>query len=194
MLLSGIIIGVLGIEKDPGEFTVLDVCYPGIPPQASKTTSMDTDKSPLVAIVSGLRLGSQVANDALTRRMFIDFIAGRQGGSPDQSMASRITRLVIAGNCMSPPVAHVDDKKPKRFGQDQATFSSLPSTDFDNFLVELSNYVEIDILPGPDDPAGTLLPQQPFPKAMFKRAYDNFEQETIVCHTNPTWFSIDETR
>ncbi|TIA83654.1 hypothetical protein E3P98_00654 [Wallemia ichthyophaga] len=192
-LVTGIIIGVLGIEKDPGEFTVLDVCYPGIPPQATNITSMDSDKSPLVAVVSGLRLGSQGANDALTRRMLIDFITGQQGGSTDQSLSSRITRLVIAGNCMSPPIAD-EDKKPKRFGKDRATYSSLPSTDFDRFLVELSNYVDIDILPGPDDPAGTLLPQQPFPKAMFKGAHDNFEQGSVVCHTNPTWFSIDETR
>ncbi|TIB81330.1 hypothetical protein E3Q22_01092 [Wallemia mellicola] len=193
-LVTGVIIGVLGIEKDPGEFTVIDICYPGIPPQPSKVSSMDSDKSPLVALVSGLKIGSQNADDALSRQMLIDFLSGQHGGPSEQKLSSRITRLVIAGNCMSSPVAHVDDKKPKRFGQDQATFTSLPSKDFDNFLIELSDHVEVDILPGSVDPAGTLLPQQPFPKAMFKGAFNSFEQGAINCHTNPTWFSVDDTR
>lgn len=48
----------------------------------------------------------------------------------------------------------------------------------------------VTILPGESDPTGTLLPQQPLPRAMFGtvKGYDNFE-----CVTNPMWMSAGST-
>ena len=45
----------------------------------------------------------------------------------------------------------------------------------------------VHILPGASDPAGTLLPQQPFPRAMFRgaSAYASF-----ACETNPAYIRV----
>jgi len=47
----------------------------------------------------------------------------------------------------------------------------------------------VHILPGEPDPAGTILPQQPFPKGMFGAvgAYDS-----LSCETNPAWLKVKE--
>lgn len=183
-IITGIIIGVLGIEKDAGEFTVLDICYPGIPSQIN-TDRMNEDyqQTPLVACISGLQLGSQDKQDELCRTLLINYL----------SSETRINRLIICGNCMSSPVEFKDDKKPRKFGQDQTQYSSLPATDFDSFLMSVSKYVDVEILPGPNDPAGTLLPQQSFPKAMFINTFRN-SNDNVRCHTNPTWFSVDNSK
>ena len=45
----------------------------------------------------------------------------------------------------------------------------------------------IHILPGESDPAGTIMPQQPFPRAMFGEAA---RYPTFICETNPTYLTI----
>jgi DNA polymerase delta subunit 2 len=45
----------------------------------------------------------------------------------------------------------------------------------------------VHILPGVSDPAGVILPQQPFPPAMFG---DAARYSTFSCETNPTYLSL----
>jgi len=45
----------------------------------------------------------------------------------------------------------------------------------------------IHILPGESDPTGTIMPQQPFPRAMFG---DAAQYSTFNCETNPTYLTI----
>ena len=45
----------------------------------------------------------------------------------------------------------------------------------------------VHILPGESDPSGTILPQQPFPRAMFGNVAS---YETFTCETNPTSLQI----
>lgn len=45
----------------------------------------------------------------------------------------------------------------------------------------------IHILPGETDPSGTIMPQQPFPRAMFG---DAARFQSFNCETNPTYLSI----
>jgi len=45
----------------------------------------------------------------------------------------------------------------------------------------------IHILPGESDPAGTIMPQQPFPRAMFG---DASRYSTFICETNPKYLTL----
>lgn len=45
----------------------------------------------------------------------------------------------------------------------------------------------IHLLPGELDPSGTIMPQQPFPRAMFG---DTSRFPTFICETNPTYLNI----
>jgi DNA polymerase delta subunit 2 len=42
-LVTGVIVGVLGAETSSGDFEVVDLCFPGMAPQASEDDSMDID-------------------------------------------------------------------------------------------------------------------------------------------------------
>ena len=42
-LVTGVIMGVLGAETSSGDFEVIDMCFPGMAPQAGEDERMDTD-------------------------------------------------------------------------------------------------------------------------------------------------------
>lgn len=54
----------------------------------------------------------------------------------------------------------------------------------------VSTSLPINLIPGPDDPAGVLLPQQPMPKVMF----GGKKMEGLECVTNPTWLEVGGRR
>jgi DNA polymerase delta subunit 2 len=42
-LVTGVIVGVLGAETSNGDFEAVDLCFPGLAPQASEDDEMDID-------------------------------------------------------------------------------------------------------------------------------------------------------
>lgn len=42
-LVTGVIVGVLGAETSSGDFEAVDLCFPGLAPQASEDDRMDVD-------------------------------------------------------------------------------------------------------------------------------------------------------
>ncbi|KAH9934898.1 DNA polymerase alpha/epsilon subunit B-domain-containing protein [Fomitopsis serialis] len=207
-LVTGVIVGVLGIETNGGEFEIVDVCYAGMAPQPSKglewakqkqkDSTMDVDGAlgegqgdEWVALVSGLEIGAPSPADAQIQ-MLIEYLSGEAGGPDDQAICSRISRLVIAGNSFSHSVSasgggNEDEKEKRRYGHDPANFSHHPTLTLSAHLLDIARSMPVHILPGASDPAGTLLPQQPFPRAMFRgaSAYASFS-----CETNPTYIRV----
>ena len=132
-LVTGVIIGALGIETNNGDFEVVDVCFAGMPPQNTATEaesstaeeSMDVDDPPCfgssdqdewIGLISGLEVGSESASDAQLQ-MLTEYLTGEACGPDDQQGSSRISRLIIAGNSLAPVVITEDlDKKPVREG------------------------------------------------------------------------------
>jgi len=160
-----------------------------------------------LAVVSGLSIGTESQADAQIQ-VLVEYLSGEVGGHDDQTIASQITRLIIAGNSLS--LANIengteeDEKKPVshhyRIGcvpniRMQKKSSIMTPSDLSphpNFMLsahlhDLSSALPVHILPGPDDPSGAILPQQPFPRAMFSGA-TNFE--TFHRETNPVWLRL----
>jgi DNA polymerase delta subunit 2 len=54
-------------------------------------------------------------------------------------------------------------------------------------LDDISQVMPVHILPGENDPAGTLLPQQPFPRAMFGEISN---LASLHCETNPSYLRV----
>jgi len=54
-------------------------------------------------------------------------------------------------------------------------------------LQDIASVMPVHILPGGSDPAGVILPQQPFPPAMFGNAA---RYSTFSCETNPTYLAV----
>lgn len=119
-LVTGVVIGALGVETPNGEFEVVDLCYPGLAPQSSEDEDMmDLDGADeWIAVVSGLSIGSPSSPD-VSLQMLVEYLTGEEGGIEDQVTAARISRLVIAGNSLAAvvipikgePTAEGDEKK-----------------------------------------------------------------------------------
>ncbi|KAI0818851.1 DNA polymerase alpha/epsilon subunit B-domain-containing protein [Irpex lacteus] len=206
-LVTGIIIGALGIETNAGDFEVVDICFPGMAPHPSGPSkslsiqhgngdvSMDIDSShpaedEWVALVSGLDVGAPSYADGQLQ-LLVEYLTGEAGGLEEQLGASRISRLIIAGNSLATVMTQAEetqtDRKSRRYGQETSTFSPHPIRNLSAYLTDIARSMPIHLLPGPTDPTGTLLPQQPLPRAMFGGAAG---YKSFTCETNPTYLCL----
>ncbi|KAJ4488230.1 DNA polymerase alpha/epsilon subunit B-domain-containing protein [Lentinula aciculospora] len=208
-VVTGLIIGVLGMETPDGKFEVADVCYAGLAPQSSSKVTeesegtMEVDSAcpdaedlltdEWIGVVSGLNIGAPSPSDGQVQ-LLVEYLTGEEGGTNDRISASRISRLIIVGNSMAPMLVtgkgEADaegDRSSRKFGYDGTTFSSHPVDTLSGYLLDIGRVMPIHILPGETDPSGTILPQQPFPRAMFGTV-STFS--TFTCETNPTYLSL----
>ncbi|KAF8061475.1 DNA polymerase alpha/epsilon subunit B-domain-containing protein [Lyophyllum atratum] len=208
-LVTGVIVAALGAETPNGDFEVVDLCYPGMAPQTSsedaepleeKENGMDVDDpqssaDEWIAVVSGLDIGSTSSCDAQIQ-MLVEYLTGEEGGMTEQISATQISRLIIAGNSLSPLAPNgkgesADPEQPqrksKRYGYDVTTFSPHPVLSLSDHLLDIAGALPIHILPGESDPSGMIMPQQAFPKAMFGAVA---KLPTFSCETNPTYLRV----
>ncbi|KAJ7046545.1 DNA polymerase alpha/epsilon subunit B-domain-containing protein [Mycena alexandri] len=201
-LVTGVIIAALGIETPTGEFEVVDICYAEMAPQPKQEVEaqakMDVDAEPQtdswIALLSGLDIGSASPADAQIQ-MLVEYLTGEEGGPKEQVSAAQISRLIIAGDSLAPIVISAksdsfeekDGKKGRRYGYDATSFSPHPTLSLSAHLLDIARTMPVHLLPGETDPSGVIIPQQPFPRAMFGAVstYGSFS-----CETNPTYLRI----
>ena len=195
LLVTGAIVAVLGTENADGEFEVLDLHVADLPRQPQRwerdeaqsavqgkiDVDHDSDARKVV-LVSGLGISGTEA-DTLSLSLLSEYILGEALGPQDQLSATKLCRLIIAGNSISSDVitAPPPDAKDagtrkatqKKYGYDSSAYNPTPTAHLDQFLSELLPSIPITIMPGEHDPANASLPQQPIHQAMFphSRAY-----------------------
>ncbi|XP_055542140.1 DNA polymerase delta subunit 2 [Wyeomyia smithii] len=162
---TGIVCAVLGYEDCDGRFQVDDYIFYECGPQKPLKT---LECSPLVVLISGLNQSSP--NDhSLPLELLQQWIFGNLEGfgqTCDWEAAS-IVRVIIAGNSIKATV------KPKNNLHNRSTFESndlvnaVQAVDF--FMYNLSQSVNVDLMPGEFDPANHMLPQQPMHHCMFPK-------------------------
>ncbi|KAA6407429.1 MAG: hypothetical protein FRX48_08672 [Lasallia pustulata] len=205
MLVTGCIIAVMGTENANGDFEIVDLKVPNLPRQpqrwerddsaavlAKGNTKKDEERigGGKVAVVSGLGISGDEA-DSLSLDLLMEFLLGEAGGSAEQQEASRISRLIIAGNSLaeSAPLPSRDDlsgkKTGKKYGYDSSSYNPAPTIHLDTFLSTLLPSIPVTLLPGDSDPANVSLPQQPIHPALFpqSRAY-----AATAGSEEPGWF------
>ncbi|KAF8655807.1 hypothetical protein AX16_002892 [Volvariella volvacea WC 439] len=206
-LVTGVIMGALGVETPTGDFEVVDLCFAGMAPQssleleASRGEQMDVDEAEdaanpdeWIAVVSGLNVGSPSPADGLIQ-ILIEFLNGETGTIADKRMAAQISRLVIAGNSLSnvtlnnkgEAVRHGEEPRPRKRNDDPPEFTSHPIYNLSAHLLDLAGTLPVHILPGEGDPSGVILPQQPFPRAMFGSVTNT---KAFKCETNPAYIRL----
>jgi DNA polymerase delta subunit 2 len=191
-LATGVIIAALGTETVNGEFEVIDIKVPNLAPQPqrwergkadSNQSGKDVSKgSGKIAFVSGLGI-TGTSTDTLALDLLADYLLGYTSIDGSDA-ASRITRLIIAGNSLGASVTvdaasagsdNAAKKKlaPKKYGYDASAYNSSPITQLDNFLAEILPSIPVTLMAGEKDPANVSLPQQGIHRAMFpqSRAY-----------------------
>ncbi|KAF9888730.1 hypothetical protein FE257_008305 [Aspergillus nanangensis] len=184
-LATGAIVAALGTENANGDFEAIDIKVPDLARQPrrwerdARPPSETGSTSGKIAFVSGLGI-TGTSSDTLSLSLLTDYLLGYTGSSSSTSSdASRITRLVIAGNSLGASVAvdasendAVPKKKnpPKKYGYDASAYNPSPITQLDSFLAELLPSIPITLMPGASDPANLAFPQQGIHRAMFPRS------------------------
>ncbi|KAF7965129.1 hypothetical protein HWV62_45531 [Athelia sp. TMB] len=204
-LVTGVIVGVLGMEAPDGDFQVIDLCTAGLPPplpleKPEPGDAMDVDAGSdapdeWLALVSGLDIGAPSPADAQLQ-LLIEYLTGAAPAGPVPP--AHITRLLIAGNSLAPPAdappttssapATEATLKARRYGDARAgtAFSPHPAHTLSAALLDLARALPVHVLPGAADPAGAILPQAPFPRALFGAA----ARAGVACETNPAWVRL----
>nr|CAD1844670.1 unnamed protein product [Ananas comosus var. bracteatus] len=174
-----------GKETSDGDFCVQDVLEAGLPPQIELPIGPGEDK--YVVFVSGLSVGSSEFNP-LQFQLLVDHITGHLGDENEQSIASEIVRLLIAGNSVqiSQGLVNGQNIAPK----DHSRITE-PLKELDIMLTQLVAAMPVDILPGSNDPANFSLPQQPLHRCLFSGAS---AYNTFVSSTNPHQFELDNVQ
>ncbi|CAL9733581.1 DNA polymerase delta small subunit [Monosporozyma servazzii] len=193
---TGTVVGLLGMEADPGTFQVLDICYPRVlnqppapfPMSIKETVNKNNNMSILkndnnkIALISGLNINTTSASTLLRIRLLQEYLNGSLYGE-NKSM-STISRLIICGNSVEFDINNKDQGKLAK---------SLDQ--FGDFLGNVLQSIPVDILPGANDPSDKGLPQQPLHKALFRDSlkpyFDNINKSLLNLVTNPYKFKIN---
>lgn len=123
MLVTGCIIGVLGTENANGDFDLMDIKVPDLPPQPprwsdSKSAELQKKKRKLdeekemsqssipvsgskIALVSGLGISGTSTAATLQTDLLLEYLLGESLSPNDQQSSSQISRLIIAGNSIT---------------------------------------------------------------------------------------------
>ncbi|KAG4034892.1 hypothetical protein MFRU_002g02410 [Monilinia fructicola] len=209
LLVTGCIVAVMGTENANGDFEVVDIKVPDLPPQEPRweisggseeeDVDMDADKAgrKKIALISGLSFSGTSAENSLEKALLTEYLLGESLDPASQSNVSKISRLIIAGNSIASDLDSIAHdtvgntrKAQKKYGYDASSYNPAPTAHFDNFLAELLPSIPITLLPGPSDPANASLPQQPIHPAMFPqaRAYCGSAPSIIGDDREPGWF------
>ena len=100
MLITGAVVGAAGTVSEGGELHVEGLVVPGLPPQppiAQPPGVKAGDEPRYIALVSGLRVGSD-AHDMVPLDMLQQHLTAQIGCDVDHRMQANIVRLIIAGN------------------------------------------------------------------------------------------------
>lgn len=193
-VITGSVIGVLGLENKHGEFDVLDFCLPGFPariPRTLPTIEDDSLEPKYIAFISGLEIGNE-AYDSLKTQLLFEYLTGELGCFADQVHASQIIRVIFAGNLITQYKRTKEEIKNARL---YGHFECKSSSDYQNYLHQLdlllstlSGCMPIDIMPGENDPTNLSYPQQPLHPSYFK--YTNLSDACVMA-SNPHYCDID---
>lgn len=157
LLVTGCIVGILGVEINPGVFDILDIVYPT--PVDAKPVSGSGERT---LVVLGLGMS---ADDDLRAEMLKQYILG------DFSEAdAQISLVIVLGDSVveAPPPSLDDFSSSNNFGlKNVSRYDSEVLAKFDHWLGELVALVPIMVVPGDQDPAEICWPQQPLHRGLF---------------------------
>jgi DNA polymerase delta subunit 2 len=126
MLVTGCIVAVMGTENVDGDFEVVDIKVPDLPPQSDRWHTSDalttdgakskkakiekededmdkpiTGSGKKIAIVSGLGFSGTYADNSLEIDLLVEYLLGEALDPVSQESVCQISRLIIAGNSIA---------------------------------------------------------------------------------------------
>lgn len=190
--ITGTVMGVLGMEAEPGTFQILDVCYPTPLPQQIRLSNDNgnADNNDKIALLSGLNIDTKTPKNILRLKLLQEYL---QGNLSQDSLVKNVNKLIICGNS-------IDGNKSTAASNGSESQLELVQNlnELSNFLINIIPSISVNLMPGPSDPSDKALPQQPFNKALFKQSLrpylNNVNQSLLNLATNPNIFNINNCK
>ncbi|KAJ8932497.1 hypothetical protein NQ314_014617 [Rhamnusium bicolor] len=183
-LVTGIACALLGTDMGKGKFMVEDYVFAGYRPQVEIPLFSEDI---FVIFLSGLDFVNH-QNFIPNLELCIHWLSGMLG---DDETVSRIARIIIAGNSMRTKAEKqkLTMMMTSRIVESQDSIESVKT--FDYFLLQLCQLVDVDVMPGENDPSNHILPQKPMHYCMFPQSavYKSLNQVP-----NPYFCSLDELK
>lgn len=189
-LVSGVVVGCVGVLNEVGKFVVSKMVFPGddlAPPRAPLAQGSPHPRYLMIA--SGLFAGSTREDHTLCLELLAEYLGGELGGD-SSAAASSIVRLVVAGGGIVPPPQLKQSLDGKVSSESQELLVQ-PLRVADQYLAELSSKVPIDLMPGEHDPCNISLPQQPLHQCLFPHSF-RLSESSFNCVTNPHAFALQD--
>lgn len=201
---TGLVVALLGYEDDDSNFVVLDYCFKETPHPGAIPPLYDDQ---YIVFLSGIELGAESNSNLMKLQMLIDFMNGdflnadydnQDEEKTDyekkmEEILSKTNRLIIAGNSLCAATQSKDmHKQAKYLTKNFVAASVNPIKQLDEFLVQLTDKIDVDIMPGEFDPSNLMLPQQPLHHAMFTKTIARFSAKQFHSCTNPYQFKLDQ--
>ena len=188
---TGIVCGVLGsmipteVLGCGGKFCVEDMFFPDYPRQ----NVSNSPKDKYVAFISGLGLSGSTGTDILGAiELASEWLTGEAGETEDQENNTKIVKLVIAGNSLAAETKDKNILRTAKYLTSGQTAKSIEAVNtLDDILEKFASGLDVDLMPGENDPANQNLPQQPLHGCLFPKA-TKFLLKTVP---NPHIFKVD---
>jgi DNA polymerase delta subunit 2 len=167
---TGVVCGVYGEEVAGGKFEVEDIVFPILDykEHSKKSLTQNSSKDDLMVLMSGLGLGSD--KDPMPLELAVSWLVGEAGEMSDQEKNSNVDRVVIAGNSLAECMRDRDAmSKAKYLTKDRDASSLTAVCRLDDILQQLASSVDVDLMPGVNDPTNQMMPQQPLHHCLFPR-------------------------
>ncbi|KAL3285977.1 hypothetical protein HHI36_000491 [Cryptolaemus montrouzieri] len=164
-LVTGITCALLGQDNGNGKFCVFDYTFADFHSQVQRPIFQDDI---YVLLLSGLDLVNLEKTNILLQ-ILTHWLSGLI--KLDEEVDSKqITRVLIAGNSVRtvPEKVKPTISMTSRIQESTDTIEAVRI--FDRFLSQLCQIIEVDVMPGENDPSNHILPQQPLHYCMFPKS------------------------
>eukprot|EP01126_Amoeba_proteus_P062594 TRINITY_DN8533_c0_g1_i4.p1 TRINITY_DN8533_c0_g1~~TRINITY_DN8533_c0_g1_i4.p1 ORF type:complete len:284 (-),score=66.44 TRINITY_DN8533_c0_g1_i4:778-1629(-) len=185
--LTGTCVAVRGRgDEESGEFETIEIITAGLAPQLPLQIA-GTNASVYVVLLSGINIGVDGVNP-LHFHMLVEYITGNLGSPKEHSFQKNIARVVIAGNSIFTKDEQMFHDQSLRFSKKEMSNMTKAVQEFDKLLLSMASSCPIDLMPGEQDPANFMLPQQPLNKCLLPASS---KLPTLTLSPNPHSFSLN---
>lgn len=188
ILVTGIIVGLLGIEVEAGVFHAVDIVYPEYAPQrALKTTENDIGK---LLICSGFNINEETQRGQL--ELLKEWVSGHLG----DPRVNDLSQMLVAGNIIK-ATGKKNQQSEQQKSKNKYTEQFVSSYDrdamiyADSFLENMCHSIPVTIMPGENDVVELSLPKQPIHHSLFRNSSTRTNFNIL---TNPSFFEIGDKR
>ncbi|CAH0564120.1 unnamed protein product [Brassicogethes aeneus] len=182
-LVTGITCALLGTDAGKGKFLVEDYTFADFREQIERPMSTETH---FIVFLSGLDFINQ-QNFAVNLELFNFYISGLI--NDDSNDVSKIARVIIAGNSVR---TKKDTQKQQTISMTSRVSENAHTIEavkvLDTFLMQLCQVIDVDLMPGENDPSNHILPQKQMHFCMFPKS---IEYKTLNLVPNPYNCSVN---